>query len=282
MTPIVIYHSPCQDGFTAAWAAWKAHPDWEFYPARYGDPAPLELMADRDVYLLDFTYKRPILEKIARIAKNVIILDHHKTAEADLSAPFDKEGMCHVTTRFDMEHSGAYLAWDWFHYGVEFPEIIKYVEDRDLWRFKHKHTKALSAYMFACPYDFKTWDILAEGIQKAEYCKEYINMGEAILDNHSKFTDELANLKYRTRIAGHEVWAVNVPYNYSSDMGALLSKGEPFVVTYFYDGSSGKTKYSLRSDENGLDVSEIAKRYGGGGHKHAAGFELVTAVSELV
>lgn len=266
--PLVIYHSPCQDGFTAAWTCWKKHPNWEYHPAKYGEEPPD--VTGRDVYMLDFSYKRPVLEQMAQKAISITIIDHHKTAEADLKDIYLSYGWVYVI--FDMEHSGAYLAWQYFHSNKDIPEIIKYVEDRDLWKFKFEQTKAISSALFAYPYDFETWDTLAKDLDFDSYM--LADEGHSILRNHQKYTEELAALKFKMNIGGYAVWAVNVPYNYSSDMGNLLCKGEPFAATYFYDGATGKLKFSLRSDENGLDVSEIAKMLGGGGHKNAAGFEV--------
>ena len=61
-------------------------------------------------------------------------------------------------------------------------------------------------------------------------------------------------------------------------MGNQLSDGEKYAAVYFYDGE--KYIFSLRSREGGEDVSDIAKRFGGGGHKRASGFSVVN-ISEL-
>src|ERR1700722_10011049 len=111
MQPLVIYHANCQDGFTAAWAVWKKHPDWEFYAAKHGDAPPD--VTGRDVYMVDFSYKLPILVDMLEKANRLTILDHHKTAEAEVQAllPMDPAGIkLHVT--FDMEKSGARLTWE--------------------------------------------------------------------------------------------------------------------------------------------------------------------------
>ncbi|MFP4063271.1 MAG: hypothetical protein ACLFS2_10825 [Halochromatium sp.] len=77
-------------------------------------------------------------------------------------------------------------------------------------------------------------------------------------------------LAYRSQIGGHEVPVINVPSKYSSDVGAALCGGEPFAACY-WDTPAGR-RFSLRSDAQGLDVSQIAAGFGGGGHRHAAGF----------
>ncbi len=261
--PLVIYHYPCVDGFTAAWAIWKKHPDWEFYPGKHGDAPPD--VTGREVYMVDFSYKRPVLLEMASKATSIKILDHHKTAEADLVDLPEN-----VSVTFDMSKSGARLTWEFFHPDKFVSKLVFFVEDRDLWRFEFPETKAINAYIFSQDYSFGSWELINQKLHTS-----FINLvgaGEAILDKHDKDVQELSAGKFRLNIEGHSVWAVNVPYTLASDMGHLLGKGEPFAATFFYDGEG--FVYSLRSDENGLDVSEIAKKFGGGGHKHAAGFKI--------
>ena len=265
MKPLVIYHGNCQDGFTSAWAIWMKHPDWDFYPAKHGDPPPD--LTDREiVYMVEFSYKRPVILEIATPERSIIILDHHKTAEADLV-----DLPSNVSVTFDMNKSGARLAWEAFHPGTFVPRLVEHVEDRDLWRFHYADTKAFSAALFAEEYNFITWKLWNEKIQQ-EGVKWAVREGEAILRKAAKDTAELLQNKFKMTLSGHEVWAANLPYTFSSDAGNILAQGEPFGATFYLDG--GFAYFSLRSTEEGIDVSEIAKAYGGGGHKHAAGFKM--------
>ena len=263
--PLVIYHYPCQDGFTAAWAVWRSSPDWEFYPAKHGDPPPD--VTGRDVYFVDFSYKRPVILEMAAKANRIVILDHHKTAEADLvNLPEN------VTVVFDMNKSGSHLAWNHFH-PDPVPSIIRIVEDRDLWRFKLPDTKAISAFLFSQPYDFETWSIYAKMLEDKYDREEIEGYGNVLLRKQAKDVDELLQNKFTLSIGGHLVPAANLPYTFSSDAGHILAQGQPFAATFYLDGISAI--FSLRSAEDGVDVSEIARVYGGGGHKHAAGFKVL-------
>src|ERR1019366_9466447 len=102
--PLVVFHSPCMDGFTAAWACWLVHPDWEFVPGVHGTLLPIELFEDRDVYFLDFSYKLAYMQTIVATANTVVVLDHHVSAKDDL-APLFESGS--ITGAFDMKRSGA-------------------------------------------------------------------------------------------------------------------------------------------------------------------------------
>jgi oligoribonuclease NrnB/cAMP/cGMP phosphodiesterase (DHH superfamily) len=262
MKSLCIYHANCADGFTAAWVVRKAfgEDNVEFYPGFYQTPAPD--VSDRDVFLVDFSYKRPVLEKMKDQANTITILDHHKTAEADLK---DLKG---IKSIFDMNRSGARITWDYFFTNENPPELLLHIEDRDLWRFALRKTREIQASVFAYPYDFKAWDYL----MKADMEKLSLE-GEAIERKHFKDIRELIKVvTRRMNICGYNVPVANLPYIHSSDAGHILGENEPFAACY-WDTPTGRV-FSLRSSETGVDVSDIAKQFGGGGHKHASGFEI--------
>lgn len=263
MKPLVIYHGNCADGFTAAWVIWTKNPDWEFYPGKYQEEPPD--VTGRDVYFVDFSYKRPVILEMAKKAQSITILDHHKTAEADL---VDLPVNC--TVLFDMTKSGAHLAWNRFYPGENSPTLVQYVEDRDLWKFQLPFSKEIGEFIFSYEYDFKKWEELNYLIM--DHFNECVTSGASLVRKKDKDTQELLANKFQMTIAGHKVWVANLPYTFSSEAGHLLAKEGPFGVTFYLDGDYAI--FSLRSVEGGQDVSEIAKVFGGGGHKHAAGFKV--------
>lgn len=283
--PLVVYHSPCLDGFTAAWACWLKYPEAEFVPAAYGQEPPD--CEGRDVYLLDFSYKYAVMLEMYHKAKSITVLDHHKTAEAEL-APMFADGW--LDGEFDMEKSGARLAWEFFHPDKAVPRLVRYVEDRDLWRFALDHSKSINAALFSHEYDFETWSRLARRMDESSIdgpvgLLSFIEEGEAIERKHMKDVRELVGklkryLTFDSLIPSRKVPCANLPYVYASDAAGLMAEGVPFAATYYQD-AEGAFVFSLRSrGEGGADVSEVAARYGGGGHKNAAGFR-VASLEEL-
>ena len=261
MNKLCIYHGNCADGFTSAWVVRKALGERVDYHAGIYQDAPPDVTG-RDVLLVDFSYKRAVLEAMRERAASITILDHHKTAEADLS------GLSGITTVFDMNRSGARITWDYFFPDAKPPQLLLHVEDRDLWRFALRKTREIQASVFAYPYEFKVWDFLMVADME-----QLAVEGEAIERKHFKDIRELVTVvTRRMNIGGYNVPIANLPYTLTSDAGHLLAKGEPFAGCY-WDTPSGRV-FSLRSQDDGLDVSEIAKKYGGGGHKHASGFRV--------
>lgn len=287
--PLCIYHDKCADGFTSAWAVYKALGDGvEFFGGVHQNPPPD--VTGRDVIMVDFSYKRPIIDEIALAARSVLILDHHKTAEADLAdftslpvfssvreewerSKLGDPSARRVNALFDMNRSGALITWEFFHPGKSVPNLVQYVSDRDLWQFKLPLSREVNAYIFAHDYAFKNWDYLDAAMRDHMGVQQVGDMGGAIEKKHHKDVAELtAAFKRRMTIGGHEVWCANIPYTLTSDAGHLMAKGEPFAACY-WDTPEGRV-FSLRSTDEGLDVSEIAKQYGGGGHRNASGFRL--------
>jgi len=272
LTPLVVYHYPCLDGFTAAWACWLSHPDWEYARGVHGETLGLSLFVGRDVYFLDFSYKQHIMEAIINVAKSVTVLDHHVSAQRDLQELFDYG---QIKGKFDLEKSGAVLAFEWFHPGVEVPHIVKLVEDRDLWREPRRYpdTEPFTSFLFSIEYGFERFSQIYKDTMNGQLFLDMCKEGNAILRKHDKDTKELVDkVAYKGFVGNLIVPIANLPYQYSSSAGHIMSKGVPFSATYFYDGD--KYIFSLRSAPDGMDVSEIAKMYGGGGHKHSAGFQV--------
>ncbi len=316
--PLCIYHGSCADGFGAAWVVRKFfNGEVDFHHGVYNDPPPtIENggihVEGRLVIFVDFSYKREVMLQWAQRhgVQGVLVLDHHKTAVEDLRADgcffvdygsfegyknwprfLDNIAMDHIEggpriyTVFDQNKSGAGLAWDFFFPDDYRPSLIDRIEDRDLWRFQYPDTRAVQAAVFSYPYDFHVWDVLAN----ADMAKLRVE-GEAIERKHHKDIGELV-IAFRREmiIGGHWVPVANLPYTLTSDAGSLMCKpyaspqlqGEivtpPFAACY-WDTPAGRV-FSLRSIDDGADVSEIAKQYGGGGHKNAAGFRV--PLSEL-
>lgn len=294
---MVIYHGGCNDGFCAAWLAHWAWPEAEFVPAQYGQEPPD--VAGKRVLIADFSYKRPVMRQILSSAHAVTVLDHHRTAEAELAGIADEftmrpdlianpPGSELPRIWFDMDKSGARLMWEWMGrnaIGViadpatgsiehitdldEPPWIVDYTEDRDLWRWALPDSREVNAALSSYPMTFDEWDRLAELGHES-----LIPEGRAILRYQSKVVEDHVRKVVPITVAGHVVPAVNATVLFSEIAGTLADSA-PFGVAYF-DRADGKRQYSLRSrGEGGIDVSEVARQFGGGGHKNAAGFEFV-------
>ncbi|MCP5170379.1 MAG: phosphoesterase [Hahellaceae bacterium] len=265
---MVLYHGGgCLDGFASAYAAhcyFRNFPErrTQYLACKHGEQPPI--VSGKDVYLVDFSYKREVMSELCLTAERVIVLDHHISAWEDLEG-LDLE-LDNLELNFDMERSGAVITWEYFH-NDPVPFLLACVQDRDLWRFRIPESKNLNAALMSYAFSFEMWDDL---VTQPQALQDLLAEGRAI----NRFRDELIKLHKEKavigNIAGFDVPIVNAPNAIVSELLNLLSRGYPFAASYSDNGS--KRGWSLRSQEDGVNVADIASLFGGGGHPRAAGF----------
>jgi nanoRNase/pAp phosphatase (c-di-AMP/oligoRNAs hydrolase) len=248
-----VYHGDCPDGFGAAFAAWKRYGDGaDYVPVSHGDPPPKT--EGRHVLMADFAYDRGTTERLAESSASLVVLDHHRSAASELAdLPY---------CVFDMNRSGAVMAWQYLH-ETPVPPLLSYVQDRDLWRHDLPESEEVSAALRAHDFDFKTWDSIDVEQLRVE--------GRALLRYQRRMVERVAAHASLVEILGTSVPTVNSAV-LQSELGDVLAAGHPFAGVW-WQGSGDMARWSLRSTPGGVDVSLIAARYGGGGHRTAAGFK---------
>jgi oligoribonuclease NrnB/cAMP/cGMP phosphodiesterase (DHH superfamily) len=258
--PLVIYHAQCLDGMTAAWAVKTALGEGDYIPATHGEAPPD--VAGRDVVVVDFSYKRPVMEAMAQQARSMLVLDHHKSAQADLA------GLPYAV--FDMGRSGAGIAWDWYHPGRPRPAIVNLVEDDDLWRHALPGSREFQLRLDMEAMNFAAWERVAA--MTAQELEGFIGEGGILKRAFDKEVAALLTDRYAVTLDGEIGLAVNATGKYSSELGHQLAQlsGTYGMVWRQLDG---KIKVSLRSTGD-YDVAHLCGRFGGGGHRNAASFSL--------
>lgn len=288
MTTEVLYHENCTDGFGAAYSAWKKLGNSASYvPVNYGNPVP-PLAEGCDVFIVDFSYPAEALRLICQ-GRRVTVLDHHATAEKDLSGL--EIANCKVV--FDMKKSGAVLAWEHFNPATPIPQMILYLQDRDLWSFRLPNSRAVSAYMQTLPMDFSVWQRTSEELESETGRKEIVSAGAACLRLKERMVLTMAqnnrwvcfDLPKKCVGLWQDAPGVSRPEEgwfwvpcsnatvFFSEVGEKLLEMFPSVAftAYYLDRRDGKRQWGLRSGPD-FDCSVIAKTMGGGGHKQASGF----------
>lgn len=309
MKPLVIYHANCADGFGAAFAAWlKLGDEAEYVPMAHGDlKSDWPMIHDRDVYILDFSFPRPVMDSIFHDAKRVGWLDHHKTAFETMYPGHEYlvHGLIEDSPNKYVElnnwKSGAMISWEYFNPGTEVPMLIKHIDDYDRWQFKIEGTKAFNKALWSyAPWSFEQWEGLVENEYDPETMHVQYVIGNSILRAHDQNVQSVVKGSARTcdlgfmdigakciGVNGHtgekvEMGAMshpiglaaNCPPHLTSDVGhELANQSGTFGLCWTLSQEGLVAKCSLRSNGE-YDVSAIAKVFGGGGHRNAAGFEV--------
>jgi oligoribonuclease NrnB/cAMP/cGMP phosphodiesterase (DHH superfamily) len=279
---LIIYHGGCVDGFASAFSAYKyfssTNPTKEiiYYPGSFDKPPPD--VSGKNVCLCDFTYKKPVLDKMIEKANKLIILDHHKTAQEDLESLPDENKI------FRMDHSGAYITWSFFHPDKPIPKLILYVEDTDIWTKKLPNTNEISTIIHMTEKTFEEYDKLLDD----DYLtNKGLTEGVAILKNNSN------NILQTIQSASPKLMTINQQHYFVCYLNSSVFKSEignkvfdkypdaNFSAIYSIDDYTNSTIFSLRSLDNHSDVSRIAKLFGGGGHRNASGVRVPLITSTL-
>lgn len=274
--PMVIYHAGCPDGAGSALAAFERFGERAVYQPGQYDAAQVYVLDGQDVFLVDYSWPRDVIESMRARGHRVVVIDHHATARDRLAGLTD--------CLFDMDHSGAVLTWRYFHPETPVPELLLYIEDRDLWRFLLPHSKEISAALKAngCCNDFMTllpilrdWkpdgdDGIPQGSKRL-----LIAEGKAIVRAESAMIDTMTKCALRLNWEGHPTAVVNATVIFSETAEKAYQRHDAAIGAYwFFDASRRVYQVGLRSPQDGPDVSAIATKYGGGGHPHSAGFNV--------
>ena len=295
---LVIYHDKCADGIVAAWACWKRWANKpEYRAANYGYEPPADVDG-KNVLIVDFSYPQAQLDAMIEAGvRSIVILDHHKTAQAALQAfqvystkperfspttaalmldDLRRGGHRPILAMFDMERSGARLAWGFAHGGGDVPRLVELAERYDLWKFEPgtmDRAEVLHLTIQAGDLTIARMDGLANDLTEGD---GPLIEGAAIYDWRTQLIGEIASRAHLRTVADVEgVVSVECPYSLVSAVGHyLLDKypAAPFAAMSV-TGEKAVT-WSLRSRDDRADVSAVAAGQGGGGHRNAAGFRI--------
>jgi uncharacterized protein len=263
---VVLYHGQCPDGFGAAFAAWlKFGPSADYIPCNHGDAPPD--VTGKAVYILDFSYAPGIMAQLDGQARQLVMLDHHKSAADALEGFQCRCGQIH----FDLGKSGARLAWEYFHPEVAVPELIALIEDRDLWNWAYPHTEHYLAVLDTLPYDFNAW--LAALNMGSGARDRFVERGQVMHDKFMSICGKLAQGAMPVTVNGIEGLMVNAPNEFCSHVGSMLASRSGTFGLVWNLASADTVKVSLRSLAP-AEILMMAQSFGGGGHPQAAAFRL--------
>jgi oligoribonuclease NrnB/cAMP/cGMP phosphodiesterase (DHH superfamily) len=275
----VIYHNNCQDGFGSAWIVWRHLKGDATYQGVVPDKLPnINVFRKKYVLFVDISMSLEYLEAVKAIANNVLVLDHHQT--------FFEELKDHPNAIFDVSHSAIYITWRVFYPDQKIPQFIRYIEDNDLTTNQFSKTEAfVTAIGTKLPFHhidyFKAWDKLLN----PSYVEQLINDGVKYQEYKGYLLKRNMHASAPKNIGGYNVLISNFgTVGLASDLGNKISEANPrsdFVALWSYHYNTNEYSIILRTRRDNIDLSQIAKIYGGGGHPKAARFAWKGTIEDL-
>lgn len=219
-----------------------------------------------NVVIVDFSFKPDLMNKLLKTTSNIIWIDHHKTA-------FEYEGsyVIPLAGLRDNKYSGCELAWQYFSHDDRVPPCVELIGDRDKWAWKFGNTAAFNQGLKLYPHhpSSSVWVyLLKETTEDDVMTKQIIQEGRICLKYRDNFCKDYADsYGFETEFEGHKAYALGI-YMFGSEAFGERFKEYPLCLSFVYCGN----KWTVGLYSETIDVSEIAKKYDGGGHTGAAGF----------
>jgi oligoribonuclease NrnB/cAMP/cGMP phosphodiesterase (DHH superfamily) len=268
---VVLYHalSPetaCDDGFASGYVAWKfmaldVRRNMEFIPCVHNHDPPWDRIIGKRVLVADFSWPRKIMERMAKNCAQLVVLDHHVSAERHLKGlPF---------AHFRMDRSGAGMTYEYLFPGLPVPRLIQYVQDNDLWKHELPRSRAIAAWIRSEYQNFENWKYMETMLETTEGFETAAGRGDAILREQERVVREIARQAWVTSSPMGKIAYVHCPV-YQSEVGEVLAKDADIVVIWRFNVKA-EIVLSFRTRKPGLDISRLAEELGGGGHAQSAG-----------
>lgn len=287
----VIYHRQCLDGFTGFILLTMTNtitknalifPDM---PSAKEAPPNID---DKNIIIIDVAYKKEVLSEIFERAKSVVFIDHHISINEDVKELVKKYNQHEIV--YDKYRSGASLTWLYFNNTESLPRFIRYIEDNDIGKWEIEETipfiNGLEVYYKLDPTEknINSWKKLIFNNSKIEKLikKGYIfeTYKEYLLDINSKkyslelfpsqqVYEEFPNVFQRPEQYKVAVYCGNGCPSTSLIGKRLVEKVDcDFAIIWTFHMDKKEYVLSFRSDK--VNVGEIAKAFGGGGHELAS------------
>ena len=244
------------------------------------------------LFITDISVNKEIADKLLSISDKVILLDHHKTALWLNEYPY---ALVQVEDESIGKMCGAYLFYEYLKKNhKEFDDtpalklFIDYVRMYDTWEWKEKYDniipKRLNDLMYIDGpnefidkmvyrlgnnlFIFDDTDLMKLQIEQT-YINSYITQkNETLMVNDDLFPEYTVGITFADK--------------YISELGNKLCELHPeldFVVLI----NMSTLTVSYRTVKNDLDLSDIAKGFGGGGHPKASGSRFdVSIVNDML
>lgn len=269
---ICLYHGNCPDGIGAAFPLWRLFPKIQMIPSYYGNPPPYEKIKNKNIVIVDFSYRKSEMAKICKLASFVILLDHHESNFREL---YDFKAPNYICV-FNTLISASQISWSYFYGGQAVPWFLNYIGDMDLYKWELPYSREIHAVMEY--FQWYTWEKMEEMYSDIRpvtiQINEMLNFARVLSSFREKQINTVSKKAVLCNFMQFRVAVVQGISNLISDIGNYTSTlyDCDFVAVWRYLLSKDEWRISLRTHKNDIDLSKIARKFGGGGHKKASAF----------
>lgn len=271
----IFFHSSDLDGHCSGAIVKYKFTDAELHPINYGQDFPYDKVdIEKDtIIMVDFTLQ-PIektIELYEKFGDRFTLIDHHISAINDLNLHNLNDKIPGIRMN---GMAGCELTWSHFFPDRELPKAIRLLGRYDVW--DHKDPDVLPFQMGIRLHD--TWPDEQSLWQyyfhenANELIKDTISEGNLILKYQKQENEKYAkSCAFEMTFEGYRAICINKMLTNSQLFESVYSPDEHDIMIAFGLRKNGLWTMSFYTTKEDVDCSLIAKRFGGGGHKQAAG-----------
>lgn len=272
---ICIYHNKDLDGFCSGAIMRLKWPDATFIGADYGDV--LDIPDNEDVMMADFSLPMKSMLELGRRSKSFTWVDHHKSAIDEFYRLEAGDRDYVITAVLDASISACEAVWRHLFPSWGLPVVVWYLGMYDIWRGvgTDQWNNVVLPFQYGMRLKVRSLDtfeeryllidtysgLLADTIKNGDVCLEYQRQQNAFVCRRA----------FEAEFMGLRAICLNMPDVSSLTFESVYDPAVHDLMIGFTVGTS-HCGYSLRSDK--VDCSALARQFGGGGHKGAAGFGI--------
>ena len=292
----LVITSSNQSGLACGYAAWnKLRLSAEYVSLDYGQELP-NLDGIDMLYILGYSLTIDQLEFLRSNKIQTVIIDdknhslyiklfydqlgikvEKEEIDVVVSNDFEDENTTQIRYLINSNKSSIRSCWEHFNPGYDLPKVLKYIEDRHLWKFEYIESRNLYYGLISQSVNnnYNWWHTLCISenllnfiLQKGNTISEYMDV------TNREFVLNENNFNYRY-LDGKKV----AIFTYTTDISNLSKeifklKEDVDVVLGIKLISNNRTRLELRSRKDTVDVGELARKFGGGGKTNTAGIIL--------
>ena len=288
MVNICLYHGSDIDGICSAAIVKLSNPDTILIPAEYGIKVKIDdIVSDGDtVIIVDFVLQ-PFSE-MKRLSEkaHIIWIDHHNTAIEDYNEYISSGVIEPLNGVRNVKLSACELAWNWFNPNIPLPYSVFLLGRYDVWA--HGESKSILPFQYGMklnhepPENMEFWKNVFSSPRDSDTIQTIIRQGKTIMRYRAKLNEKLCELQsFKSSLMGYSCICINRALSGSSIFDSLKNREEYDIMVTFYICSRGAWNVSMYSIKPEVNVGEIAKLFGGGGHANAAGFRCTILPFEV-
>lgn len=280
---IAYYHSKDLDGICSGAIIQTTHPEATMIGYDYNEPFDIESNRDKDIIMADVSLPMPQMLELAKIAKSFTWIDHHASAIKEFATLEPQFRAIPSFKAIIQEGIAACEICDayYFNRGPFKNEAVRLLGMYDTWRNKNEE---YSWEELVLPFQFGMrgrcnsletfpFDLLIDtGLSHKAIIKNIILEGKAVLKYQEQQNEIRCQAAFETELFGLRAIFLNTPGANSLTFKSVYNPDKhDIMVPFCYEGNYWK--FSLYTDKD-INVGELAKAMGGGGHKQAAGFKI--------